>query len=92
MDLKPCPFYGKIPTLREQAGVFSIQCHVCAVAPGTPRYVNLEKAVKAWNTRHLSDTPTRPDKHVLKFCPDCDSPWDECKCDISITGLPLSDE
>jgi len=37
-------------------------------------------ASDALQGKDLTTKSSGQDRHILKFCPDCDREWDECKC------------
>ena len=52
-ELKPCPFCGNTPMLRNDAGEWRVECSgpECDCLPSTWWYESEEEAIEAWNRR-----------------------------------------
>ena len=63
-ELKPCPFCGCYPILRQDASDWKVECigEGCECLPSTWFWDTKEDAIKAWNRRAIADVA--PIKHA----------------------------
>lgn len=52
-ELKPCPYCGNYPLLRQDASEWRVECigEGCECLPSTWFYDTKEEAIEAWNRR-----------------------------------------